>query len=89
MKKWLVLMMLSIFVAATLVGCGSKPTTTTTDAPTTTDNKPADSGNDLSKLMQSAIAVKEMSFDMVMTVNDKTFLNHSTYRSQYPGISLN
>ncbi|MEA4924916.1 MAG: DUF4412 domain-containing protein [Syntrophomonadaceae bacterium] len=73
MKKWLVLMILSIFVAASLVGCGSRPTTTTTtDAPTTTDNKAAGSGDDLSQLMKSAAGVKEMSFDMVATVNSKS-----------------
>ncbi len=72
MKKWLVFMILSIFVAASLVGCGSKPTTTTTDAPTTMDNKAAGSGDDLSQLMKSAAGVKEMSFDMVATVNSKS-----------------
>lgn len=72
MKKWLILLILGIFAAFSLVGCSSKQPATTTNAPAATENQTASSGDDLSKIMKSAAAVKEMSFDTVMTITSKT-----------------
>lgn len=72
MKKCLVVMMVAVLMLAGLTGCGTKAPVTNTNTPAPTDNQnAAPGGSDLSKIMMSASAVKEMSYDTTTTMTTK------------------
>jgi outer membrane lipoprotein-sorting protein len=71
MKRWLVVLMVAGLMAASLSGCGSKQPTTNTPATPGTSQVPTPTGTDLSSIMKSASAVKEMSYDSVTTMTSK------------------
>lgn len=68
MRKWLAILMTLVFMAASLVGCGSKEPPATTNPPATTQTQ---TGNDLAALMKSAGAVKNMSVDMITNMTSQ------------------
>lgn len=73
MRKWMISVLVGMFLMAVVVGCGSKepatnaPAGNQTQTPAQTETKP-EGTSELSSIMKSASQVKSMSFDMVTTV---------------------
>ncbi|MCX5780357.1 MAG: DUF4412 domain-containing protein [Firmicutes bacterium] len=76
MKRWLLVLLVVAMIAAGITGCSSKsPAPTNTTPPTNTQTQ---TGTDLSSIMKSASAVKQMSFDTISTITSSGQTTTST-----------
>lgn len=78
MRRWLTVLLIAGLLAVGLTGCGKKQATETPQAPPASQPSQTQTGTDLNSIMKSAAAVKEVSFDTVMTITSNNQTTTST-----------
>lgn len=78
MRKWLTVLLITGLMVAGLTGCGKKQVTETPQAPSASQPAQTQTGTDLNSIMKSAAAVKEVSFDTIMTITSNNQTTTST-----------